>query len=348
MSGSSADQASTQAAGPPKAAPTLPAKAIVCHQLGAPESLKYEDFPVASLSPNAVRIAVAAAGVNFPDTLIIQGLYQFKPPLPFVPGSEVAGHVLEVGARVKHVKPGDAVAAFVPHGAFSAQVVAAGEAVMPLPAGMDMMHAAGFPMIYGTSYYALNQRAGLKPGETLLVLGAAGGVGLAAVQLGKRMGARVIAAASSADKLAVCRDAGADEIVDYSRESLKDRVKQLTGGHGADVIYDPVGGALAQECFSCINWNGRYLVVGFAAGNIPEIAANRLLLKGASAVGVFWGAFVAREPQVNAANFRQLFDWYSAGLLTPLVSKTYPLADAAKALRELIDRQAVGKLVLIP
>lgn len=323
-------------------------KAVVCRELGPPEKLVVEDFPVSNMSPNSVRIAVEAAGVNFPDTLIIQGLYQFKPPVPFVPGSEVAGKVVEVGERVKHVKPGDAVAAFVPHGGYAAQVVAAGEAVVPLPPGMDMRHAAGFPMIYGTSYYALNQRGLLKPGETLLVLGAAGGVGLAAVQLGKLIGARVIAAASSADKLAVCRQAGADETIDYTRESLKERVKQLTGGHGADVIYDPVGGQLAQDCLSCINWNGRYLIIGFAAGGIPEIAANRLLLKGASAVGVFWGAFVAREPHVNAANFEQLFKWYSTGELVPHVSKTYPLAEAPSALRELMERKAVGKLVLLP
>lgn len=330
------------------AAEKVHAKAVVCHTLGTPEQLRYEDFAVGPMTPNSVRIAVEAAGVNFPDTLIIQGLYQFKPAVPFVPGSEVAGRVLEVGERVKHVKPGDAVAAFVPHGAFAAQVVAAGEAVVPLPPGMPMSEAAGFPMIYGTSYHALVQRAQIRAGETLLVLGAAGGVGLAAVQLGKLLGARVIAAASSPEKLAVCREAGADEVIDYTRESLKERVKALTKGHGADVIYDPVGGALAQECFSCINWNGRYLVVGFAAGTIPEIATNRLLLKGAAAVGVFWGAFIAREPQVNAANFRQLFAWYAEGKLRPHVSRQYPLADAAQALRELMERRAVGKLVLVP
>jgi NADPH2:quinone reductase len=213
---------------------------------------------------------------------------------------------------------------------------------------MDLNDAAGFPFVYGTTLHALKQRGQLKAGETLLVLGAAGGVGLAAVQVGKLMGARVIAAASSADKLAICKQHGADEVVNYSSESLKEAVKKLTKGQGADVIYDPVGGDLAQDCFSCINWNGRYLVIGFAAGKIPEVALNRLLLKGAAAVGVFWGAFVAREPKLNWENFQQLFAWYGEGKLKPHISKAYPLAQAATALRDMLERKVTGKVILVP
>lgn len=323
-------------------------KAIVCRAFGPPEALVLDDVPGRAPGRNEVRIAVKAAGVNFPDTLIIQGKYQLKAEPPFTPGGEVAGTVIEAGEKVKHVRPGDAVAALVPTGGYAEEVIASGEAVIPLPRGMDMTDAAAFPFVYGTSLHALKQRADLKAGETLLVLGAAGGVGLAAVQLGKLMGARVIAAASSAEKLALCKQHGADEVVNYATESLKESVKKLTQGQGADVIYDPVGGDLAQECFSCINWNGRYLVIGFAAGKIPEVALNRLLLKGASAVGVFWGAFVAREPKLNWENFQQLFAWYTEGTLKPHVSKTYPLAQAPQALRDMLERKVTGKVILLP
>ncbi|MDR3419151.1 MAG: NADPH:quinone oxidoreductase family protein [Nevskia sp.] len=321
-------------------------KAIVCRELGPPEKLVFEEVPEPPMGPGQVRIAVQGAGVNFPDTLIIQGKYQMKAAPPFTPGAEVAGTVLAVGERVKHVKVGDHVAALVPVGGFAEQVVASGDSVMPLPAGMDPVIAGGFPLAYGTSLHALKQRGQLKPGETLLVLGAAGGVGLSAVQIGKLMGARVIAAASSADKLALCKAHGADELVDYSKESLKEAVKKLTRTQGADVIYDPVGGELAQDCLSAINWNGRYLVIGFAAGTIPEIATNRLLLKGASAVGVFWGAFVAREPKVSQENFEQLFGWVASGQLKPYVSKIYPLSQGAQALRDMLERKVTGKIVL--
>jgi NADPH:quinone reductase len=323
-------------------------KAIVCKTFGPPESLVYEDTNSRPIGKGDVRIAVKAAGVNFPDTLIIQGKYQLKADPPFTPGGEVAGTVIEAGEKVKHVRPGDAVAALVPTGGYAEEVVAAGDTVIPLPRGMEMTDAAAFPFVYGTSLHALKQRANLKAGETLLVLGAAGGVGLAALQLGKLMGARVIAAAGSAEKLALCKQHGADEVVNYSTESLKDTVKKMTKGQGADVIYDPVGGDLAQDCFSCINWNGRYLVIGFAAGKIPEVALNRLLLKGASAVGVFWGAFVAREPKANWENFQQLFTWYTEGMLKPHVSATYPLAQASRALRDMLDRKVTGKVVLVP
>jgi len=323
-------------------------KAIVCKELGPPEKLALEELPSRKPGPSEVRIKVAAAGVNFPDALIIAGRYQMKATPPFTPGAEVAGTVLEVGEKVKHVRPGDTVAAMIPTGGFAEEVIAPGDGTMPVPAGMDAADAAVMPLVYGTTLHALKQRGQLKAGETLLVLGAAGGVGLAAVQLGKLMGARVIAAASSPEKLALCKQHGADELVDYSKESLKESVKKLTKGQGADVIYDPVGGELAQDCFSCINWNGRYLVIGFAAGSIPEVALNRLLLKGAAAVGVFWGAFAAREPKVNMENFQQLFRWYGEGKLRPHISERAPLAEAPRVLRDMMERRVTGKVVLIP
>jgi NADPH2:quinone reductase len=323
-------------------------KAIVCKQLGGPELLALEDVTLPAPKPTEVKIQIKGAGVNFPDTLIIQGKYQFKGQPPFTPGGEVAGVVLEVGDKVKHLRAGDAVAALVPIGAYAEEVLAPADAVMPLPRDMDFKDAAAFPFVYGTTIHALKQRGQLKSGETLLVLGASGGVGLAAVQLGKLMGAKVIAAASSPEKLAICKQHGADELIDYSKESLKESVKKLTKGQGADVIYDPVGGELGEECLSCIAWNGRYLVIGFASGPIPNLAANRLLLKGAAAVGVFWGAFVMREPKANWENFQQLFQWYQEGRLKPYISKTAPLADAPKILREMMDRKVTGKVVLTP
>ena len=321
-------------------------KAIVCKELAPPEKLVFEEVKLPPPAPGEVRVQIKAAGVNFPDTLIIQGKYQMKATPPFTPGAEVAGVVSEVGEKVKHVRPGDAVVALVPVGGFAEEVNAPADGVMPLPRDMDMTVAAGFPLAYGTTIHALKQRAQMKSGETLLVLGASGGVGLAAVQVGKIMGAKVIAAASSAEKLELCKAQGADAVIDYSKENLKDAVKKLTKAQGVDVIYDPVGGALGEECLSCVAWNGRYLVIGFAAGPIPNLAANRLLLKGASAVGVFWGAFVAREPKVNWENFQQLFAWHAEGRLRPHVSKTYPLADAGQALRDMMDRKVTGKVVL--
>lgn len=323
-------------------------KAIVCKVFGPPEALVLEEVASRPIGPGEVRVAVKAAGINFPDTLIIQGKYQMKAEPPFTPGAEVAGTVTEVGAKIQHVKVGDDVAAILPLGGYASEAVAASEAVIRLPKGMSHAQAAGFPLVYGTSMHALKQRGQLKAGETLLVLGAAGGVGLSAVQIGKLMGARVIAAASSPEKLALCREHGADDVIDYSKESLKESVKKLTKGKGADVIYDPVGGDLAQECFSSIAWNGRYLVIGFASGTIPEVAVNRLLLKGASAVGVFWGSFIAREPQVSNENFQQLFAWFSEGKMLPHVSREYPLADAPKAMRDMLERKATGKLILVP
>ncbi len=323
-------------------------KAIVCKSFGPPESLVYEEVQPQSMGKSAVRVAVKAVGVNFPDTLIIQGKYQFRPDPPFTPGGEFAGEIIEVGADIKHLRPGDHVAGVITWGAYAEQLVAPAGAAMPIPKGMDFNSAAAFPMIYGTSYHALKQRADLKAGETLLVLGAAGGVGLAAVQLGKIMGARVIAAAGSDEKLAICKQHGADELINYTEGNLKEQVKKLTGGKGADVIYDPVGGDLFDQCMSCINWNGRILVVGFASGTIPSLAINRALLKGCSVVGVFWGQFVMKEPQLNMANFVQLFQWYTEGRLSPPVSRTYPLAQAAEAMNDLLARKTTGKLILVP
>ena len=258
-------------------------KAIVCTTLGAPELLELQELPSQALKPREIRMAVKSAGVNFPDSLMIAGKYQMKINPPFTPGAEVAGLITEVGAQVTHLKVGDAVATFLPFGGYATECIVSAEAALPLPARLDLVDAGGFPLVYGTTLHALKQRGQLKAGETLLVLGAAGGVGLAAVQLGKLMGARVIAAASSPEKLALCTAHGADAVIDYSKESLKDAIKTLTEGQGADVIYDPVGGALGEECLSCIAWNGRYLIIGFAAGPIPNLVANRLLLKGAAA-----------------------------------------------------------------
>jgi NADPH2:quinone reductase len=284
--------------------------------------------------------------VNFPDTLIIQDKYQFKPPLPFSPGGEVAGEVVEVGAAVTRVKPGDRVIAMVGWGGYAEELVVDADRTMPVPKGMDLVTAAGFTMTYGTSYHALKQRAQLRAGETLLVLGAAGGVGLAAVELGRVMGARVIAAAGSAEKLSLCREYGADETINYDTESLKDRVKELTGGQGADVVYDPVGGDYFDQAMRCINWNGRLLVVGFASGRIPQLPVNLALLKGCSIVGVFWGAFTAREVERNASNLLDLGKWYEEGKIKPYVCKTYPLERAADALNAIVNREAKGKIVL--
>ncbi len=323
-------------------------KAVLCKQHGLPETLVVEEVPSPVPGPKQVLIRVQACGVNFPDTLIIQNLYQFKPALPFSPGGEVAGVVAAVGEGVKHLQPGIPVLAFTGWGGFAEEVLADARQVVPLPPGLDAKIAAAFMMTYGTSYHALKDRAQLQPGETLLVLGAAGGVGLAAIELGKKMGARVIAAASSAEKLDVCRQHGADECINYTSEDLKARVKELTAGNGADVIYDPVGGEHAEPALRSIAWKGRYLVVGFAAGDIPKIPLNLPLLKGCAILGVFWGDFAAREPQANMANGMQLFQWLMAGELRPHVSASYPLADAALALRALMERRVTGKVVLVP
>ncbi|MDF3866331.1 NADPH:quinone oxidoreductase family protein [Pseudomonas denitrificans (nom. rej.)] len=321
-------------------------KAVLCKAFGPAETLVLEDIASPEPKKNEVVLQVHAAGVNFPDTLIIEGKYQFKPPFPFSPGGEAAGVVGAVGEKVSHVKPGDRVMALTGWGSFAEEVAVPGYNVMPIPDGMDFPSAAAFGMTYGTSMHALKQRANLQPGETLLVLGASGGVGLAAVEIGKAMGAKVIAAASSDAKLEVAKAAGADVLINYSEGSLKDKLKEITGGQGVDVIYDPVGGDLFEEAFRSIAWNGRMLVVGFASGTIPALPANLTLLKGASLVGVFWGSFAQRQPQDNAANFQQLFAWFAEGKIKPLVSQTYPLEKAADAINHLGQRKAVGKVVV--
>lgn len=322
-------------------------KAVLCKTLGPARDLVLEDVASPLPKKNEILLDVQAAGVNFPDTLIIEGKYQFQPPLPFSPGGEAAGVVAAVGEKAGAFKVGDRVMALTGWGAFAQQVAVPFYNVMPIPASMDFTTAAAFGMTYGTSMHALRQRGQLQAGETLLVLGASGGVGLAAVEIGKAMGARVIAAASSAEKLAVAKAAGADELIDYSQASLREEIKRLTGGQGVDVIYDPVGGELFEQAVRGLAWNGRLLVVGFASGSIPQLAANLVLLKGAAVLGVFWGAFAQRQPEDNAANFKQLFAWYAEGKLKPLVSQTYPLAEAGAAIEKLGQRQAVGKLVVL-
>jgi NADPH2:quinone reductase len=322
-------------------------KAVLCKQYGPPESLVIEEVPLLKPSNGQVVVAVSACGVNFPDTLIIQGKYQLRPDLPFSPGHEIAGTVKEVGEGVTRFKAGDRVIAFTGWGGFAEEVLAEEASLIPIPEGMDFVTASAFVMTYGTSHHALKDRAELKPGETLLVLGAAGGVGLAAVEIGKVMGAKVIAAASSDDKLALCREHGADDLINYVRKDLKERVKALTEGRGVDVVYDPVGGDYSEPALRGMAWKGRFLVVGFAAGDIPKIPLNLPLLKGCSLVGVFWGAFTQKEPQRNQEHMRELLAWFQEGRLRPHISATYPLERAADALNDVMNRKVTGKVVLI-
>jgi NADPH2:quinone reductase len=321
-------------------------RAVVCSQFGPPETLVVEQVPARSPRPGEVLVRVEAAGVNFPDTLIIQGKYQVRPEPPFSPGSEVAGTVESVGEGVTELQPGDPVIGMVMLGAFAEQVAVPAKLLMRRPAAMDAVIGAGFTMTYGTSLHALRQRAALQPGETLLVLGASGGVGLAAVEIGKIIGATVIAAASTLEKLEVARAAGADHLVDYTAGSLKDQVKDITRGNGVDVAFDPVGGNLLEEALRATGWGGRVLVVGFASGTIPRIPANLPLLKGSSLVGVHFGPFYKNFPEMTRQNFDELFAWHEQGRLKPLISRTMDLADAAAALEMLASRKAVGKIVL--
>ena len=321
-------------------------KAVLCKQYGPPETLVVEELPSPRAGPGEAVVSVKAASVNFPDVLIIQNKYQFKPPLPFSPGSELAGVVKEVGAGVSSVRPGDKVMAFTTYGAFAEEVKTEAARLLPIPEGMDFKSAAAFVLTYGTSDHALRDRGALRAGETLLVLGAAGGVGLAAIEIGKALGARVIACASSDEKLAVCREHGADATINYAAEDLRERIKSLTERRGVDVIYDPVGGAYSEPAFRSIAWRGRLLVVGFAAGEIPKLPLNLALLKGASVVGVFWGDFARREPKAFAGSIAQLGLWFRDGKLRPHVSKIYPLEKAADALRLMAARQVKGKVVL--
>ena len=322
-------------------------KAVLCKQHGLPDTLVVEEIPSPKAGAKQVVITVKACGVNFPDTLIIQNKYQFKPELPFSPGGEVAGIIKEVGEGVSHLNVGDTVIAMTGWGGFAEEVLTDASRVFPVPPVFDFKTAATFAYVFGTSYHALKDRAQLKEGETVLVLGASGGVGLAAVQLAKVMGAKVIAAASTEAKLAVCSQYGADAIVNYSDDNWREQVKVLTEGKGVDVVYDAVGGHYAEPALRSMAWNGRYLVVGFAAGDIPKIPLNLPLLKGCAVVGVFWGEFATRQKKDNQANMMQLFGWLMQGKIKPHISAEYPLEQAAQALNDLLERKATGKVVLV-
>lgn len=320
-------------------------RAILCKEYGPAEKLVIEEVSSPEAKGSGVKVRVGAAGLNFPDTLIIEGKYQLKPPMPFSPGGEMSGKVVAVGDKVTRFQPGDRVMGLTGYGAFAEEVVVAESNLLPVPESMSVEEAAAFTMVYGTSYHALKQRAALREGETLLVLGASGGVGLSAVELGKIMGARVIAAASSPEKLEVAREAGADELVNYSEEPLKDAVKKLAR-NGVDVVYDPVGGDFTEQALRCMGWQGRHLIVGFAAGEIPRIPANLPLLKGCAVVGVFWGNFTLREPDTSAQNMKELLALYERGRLHPRISKVYPFESYVEALNALTGRKAKGKIVL--
>ncbi len=321
-------------------------RAVLCRNYGPAESLTLEELPDPVAKPGEVVVRVHAAGVNFPDVLTIAGKYQTLPPLPFSPGGEFSGVIESLGEGVSGWRPGDRVMGGSGHGAFAEKIALPATALRKIPESMDLKTAAAFSTTYGTSFYALRQRAALRPGETLLVLGAAGGVGLAAVQIGAAMGARVIAAAGSERKRSVALDAGADLAIDYSDGELKSKVMALTGGKGADVIYDPVGGEWFDQCLRSIGWYGRVLVVGFAAGEIPRVAANLILLKSCQVIGVFYGAWSARSPEENAGNFEALFAMHARGQVAPLIGAQYPFEDYAAALNCLSERRAIGKVVL--
>jgi len=321
-------------------------KAILCKNHGMPADLVMEDVDAPPLGDEQVRIGVRACGVNFPDVLMIAGKYQMQPPLPFSPGAEISGTVIETGKAVKHLRQGQRVLAMCGYGGMAEQVSVNANAVVPIPDSMDYSTAAGFMLTYGTSYHALKQRAALAEGETLLVLGAAGGVGLAAVELGALMGATVIAAASTSEKLAVAAKYGARHCINYNETGLKAAVKELTEGRGADVIFDPVGGSLFDDCLRSIAWNGRILIIGFASGDIPSIPANLPLLKGCSLVGVFWGSFVQHEPAVHMRNTEELIKLYTEHRLNPYISDQFDLQHAADALETLAGRRAMGKVIV--
>jgi NADPH:quinone reductase len=321
-------------------------KALLCRSHGLPNTLTFTETASPAPAPDDVLINVFACGVNFPDLLIIQNKYQFKPNLPFSPGGEVSGMVESVGEKVKHLKVGDRVVALCGWGGFAEQVVVKANRVFPMPPGMDFISGASTLYTYGTSYHALKDRALIKSGETLLVLGAGGGVGLAAVELGKAMGAIVIAAASSKEKLNVCKEKGAQNIINYYEEDLRARIKEITQDKGVDVVYDAVGGKLAEQALRSMAWKGRYLVVGFTTGEIPQFPANLPLLKGCSIMGVFWGSFAEREPQQSLQNFSELMGMMGSGKIKQHIHKIYPLDESAQALQDLMDRKVIGKAVV--
>jgi NADPH2:quinone reductase len=321
-------------------------RAVLCKELGMPDSLVLEEVP--SLTPGAgqVLISVQACGVNFPDTLIIQGKYQYKPDLPFSPGGEISGVVKQVGSDVDSLQIGDRVIAFSTWGGFAEELVVDQNRTVIISDKMDYERASAFVLTYGTSYHALKDRAHLREGETLLVLGASGGVGLSAIQLGKAMGAKVIAAASNAEKLSVCQENGADHLINYAQDDLRQSVKEITEGRGVDVIYDPVGGSFSEKALRDMSWGGRFLVVGFAAGEIPKVPLNIPLLKGCSVLGVFWGEFTKREPEANKQNNKELMNLFDQGKISPHLHRVYPLEKAGEALNELLQKRVIGKVVL--
>jgi len=323
-------------------------KALVCKTWGLPETLAIEQMADPVAGPRQAVIRVHAAGVNFPDVLVIQNKYQFTPTLPFVPGSECAGVVESIGEDVTQLKPGDRVIAVVESGAFAEKLRADVGALTPLPAGIDFVTGSAFLLAYGTAYHALHARAALCEGETLLVLGASGGVGLAAIEIGKALGARVIAAASSEKKRAICREHGADEAIDYTAADLKKMLAALTAGRGVDVVFDPVGGPFTEVALRSCAWRARHLIIGFANGEIPRVPANLTLLKGCALVGVFWGRYVRSEPTAWARDLQTLFLWLGQGRLRPRVQMRYPLERGAQALAALLARQVSGKLVITP
>lgn len=320
--------------------------AWLCENPIGTDALTWKELPTPEPREGEVLIEIKAASLNFPDILVVQNKYQIKPALPFVPGSEYAGVVQAVGAGVSHIKVGQHVACLSGTGGFATHTLAPAALCMPLPANFPMVDAAAFIMMYATSYHALVDRAALKAGETVLVLGAAGGVGTAAIQIAKAVGARVIAAASTPAKCELCRSLGADATIDYSNGNLRDAIRELTAGKGPDVIYDPVGGDFAETAFRAIAWRGRYLVVGFASGPIPALPLNLTLLKGASLVGVFWGEFAKREPQANAAMMLELTQWYGQGRIKPVIDRTLPMAELKAAFARMQSREVMGKLVL--
>lgn len=323
-------------------------KALVCREFQSLDHLKIEDVPSLIPDKGQVLVTVKVASVNFPDALIVQGKYQFKPQLPFTPGSELSGIIKSVGPGVTRLKPGMPVLVLIQAGAFAEEVLANETQIVPLPVGIDMTSAAGMPMTYGTCYHALKDRGRLQSGETLLVLGAGGGIGIAAVELGKLMGATVIAAASSVEKLEAAKNRGADHLINYANEDLRTRIKEITGEKGVDVVCDPVGGSYTEPALRSTGWCGRYLVIGFAAGDIPKIPLNLTLLKGSSIVGVFWGEFMKRQPQDAMAEMSQLLQWLMQGKIRPLISQKFELKDARAALEAVYSRKATGKIVVIP
>ena len=321
--------------------------AWLCENPVGVDALQWKELPTPQPGPGEVLVEIKAASLNFPDLLIVQNKYQHKPPLPFVPGSEFAGVVQAVGDGVAHLKPGQGVACLSGTGGFATHTLAPAAQCLPLPPQFPHVDAAAFIMTYATSHHALIDRAQLKPGETVLVLGAAGGVGTAAIQIAKAVGARVVAAASSEEKCALCRSVGADATIDYSQGNLRDAIKAATDGKGPDVIYDPVGGDFAEPAFRSIAWRGRYLVVGFASGPIPSLPLNLPLLKGASIVGVFWGDFARREPQANAAMLQELAQWYAQGKVKPVIDRTMPMSELKAAYARMGSREVKGKLVMV-